>query len=136
ARSARCEPDPDVGDVGAGRAGDEAGAERLEESVRIVVVEEGAAVDAERAGASRGGGIDPRRGGVAGPVDAVGGGREEALAVHEVELQRDRERGFLVAPAAASAVDAPRGLPARDEHVDAVSRAARTSLAREPRPRD
>src|SRR5215207_4916841 len=111
--------DAAVIDVGSGRsAGDEVG-ETLEETCRIVLGEKRRRVEPERPRALERGVVDDRAGGVVGgagaAVGAVGVGGERRYARPAAERDGERQRIFLVRPAAALASDRDGELAAGDD---------------------
>src|SRR5262245_26676639 len=90
---------PEVVDVGAGRAGDKAVAEHLEEAVAVVVVEHRLRVASFGAGAGQRVGGEDRAGNILGAVDAVGVGRQAPNAGRAVGGDRLGQQVFDVAPA-------------------------------------
>ena len=106
---------PEVVDVGQGRAGYDLIAERLEESVPIVVGETLLGVDAQRLGARKRVWADDCASDLFGAVDAVGIAGNGVDALEVIQFNRQRQEEFDVAAAAAVSPDGDRGLSAGDQ---------------------
>jgi hypothetical protein len=106
---------PEVVDVGQGRAGYDLIAERLEESVPIVVGETLLGVDAQRLGARKRVRADDCASDLFGAVHAVGIAGNGVNALEAIQMNRQRQEEFDVAAAAAVSPDGDRSLSAGDQ---------------------
>ncbi len=116
----------EVVDIGARRPGDDQIVKGGEDGIGVVVVEPGARVEAERAGAAQRIGRGQGAGVVLAAVDAIGVGRERKDSLAPVEREREAEEEFAVAAAMAAAAHCDRRLAAGEDDAGRADRLAVT----------